>query len=158
MSDRLHLGSSILPVDEIDHEMMGEASRLLLARRRAGFHSVAAVALASSGHRYASVDLRSRKSGVCAEPGAIAAAHSAGDYDVRRIAAVVLVDGDHGTGLISPCGACRELIHYQAPDCEILFDDAGQRFRVKAKDLFPFSSIPGQPTISGPPDHSAQRS
>ncbi|MFD5017159.1 cytidine deaminase family protein [Streptomyces chartreusis] len=140
-----------VPADELDRELMEEATTLLLSRRRAGFHSVAAVALASSGRRYASLDVRSRKNSVCAEPGAIAAAHSVGDYDIRRIAAVVLVGPDGRTGLISPCGSCRELINYQSPDCEILFDVGGRMARIKSRDLFPFGDIAGQPEISGPP-------
>lgn len=140
-----------VPADELDQELMGEASHLLVTRRRAGFHSVASVVLASSGNRYASVDLRSRKNAVCAEPGAIASAHSAGDYDIRRVVGVVLVGDENKTDLISPCGACRELINYQAPDCEILLSDGKQYFRVRARDLFLFPGIPGQPTVFGPP-------
>ncbi|MGV9451570.1 cytidine deaminase family protein [Streptomyces sp. NPDC003635] len=144
-------GLPSVPADELDHELMEQATSLLLSRRRTGFHSVAAVALASSGRRYASLDLRSRKNAVCAEPGAIAAAHSVGDYDVRRLAAVVLVGPDGRTGLISPCGSCRELINYQNPDCEILFDVGGQPARITARDLFPFAGIAGQADITGPP-------
>jgi cytidine deaminase len=140
-----------VPADDLDHELMEEAHNLLVSRRRAGFHSVAAVALASSGRRYTSLDLRSRKNAVCAEPGAIAAAHSVGDYDIRRIAAVVLVGPDGRTGLISPCGSCRELINYQNPDCGILFDIGGRMARIRSRDLFPFGSIAGQSEISGPP-------
>lgn len=135
-------------LDATDRAMLSAASDLLRLRRRAGYHSVAAAVLTSSGRTFLGLDLRSRKSPVCAEPCALSAAHSVGEFDVVRVAAVVLVAPveDGRTGVISPCGQCRELLHYQAPGCTVLVQDGDDDVRrLPITELFRYSAVPERP-------------
>lgn len=125
------------PADSIDLELVEEAEHLLRERGRQGSHSVAAVLLTSSGKCYKSLDLRSRKSSICAEPGAIAAANTAGDYDLERIVAVFRTKSQRMV-VLSPCGACRELIAWHAPACQVIIEANQALWRVSAGDLFLF--------------------
>jgi cytidine deaminase len=131
--------------DATDQQLIRAASEHLLSRRRPGFHSVAAALLTGLGNIYVAIDLRSRKAPVCAEPCAVSAANSAGEYEIRRIAAVVLAGDNGGTAVISPCGACRELLHYHAPNCEVLVQESGDVWRVPIGRLYAFAAVPELP-------------
>lgn len=125
-----------------DRELVGHAVDLLRTRGRAGYHSVAA-AVRAGDRLFAGLDLASRKSSVCAEPAAISAAHSAGSYALDAIVAVCLREDISSFASISPCGACRELISYQAPDCRVLFEYEGSLIDERARDLFRYPLIFG---------------
>ena len=131
--------------DEFDFAMLEEAGRLLLSKRRQGYHSVAACVSTSSGDMFSALDLRSRKSPVCAEPCAISRAHGAGCFDLVRLCAVVLAADMRSTAVIAPCGACRELIAYQAPAATVLVQEHRRVRRVAAVDLFAFPDVPVEP-------------
>ncbi|MCG5433321.1 hypothetical protein LV457_13645 [Mycobacterium sp. MYCO198283] len=133
------------PPDRIDRALLDAANALLRRRRRPGLHSVAAAVRTAGGNTYVALDVRSRKSPVCAEPCAVSAAHSAGDYDIERIAAVVLAGDDGQPAVIAPCGACRELLHFHAPRAEVLVQDGAQLARVPIAELFRYPDIPSQP-------------
>ncbi len=132
----------ILP-DRTDLLLIRKATEHLLLRRRQRFHSVAAAVLTGAGTIHVAIDVRSRKSPVCAEPCAVSASHSAGDYDIVRVAAVLLAgDREGGTAVLSPCGACRELLHYHAPDCQVLVQEGDEVWRVRIAQLFTFPTVP----------------
>ena len=44
---------------------------------------------------------------------------------------------------ISPCGACRELINFHAPDCRVLFEYQGELVAATARQLFEYPAIFG---------------
>ena len=50
---------------------------------------------------------------ICAEVSALAAANSAGDFDIRAIAVVGHPEGNPNAGkkIVTPCGRCRQLIY-----------------------------------------------
>jgi cytidine deaminase len=124
-----------------DTELYNRASDLLRVRGLKGQHSVAAAVRTVAGSIYASLDLLSRKTAICGEPGAISAAHSAGDYNLESIIAVCF-SHDHSRIIsISPCGSCRELINYHQPDCRVLFEYDNVMVETKASELFRFPSI-----------------
>jgi cytidine deaminase len=106
-----------------------------------GKHSVGAAVRTASGNIYLGLDLRSRKSAICAEPGAISAAHSAGDYQLESIIAVCVTRDGSVTVPISPCGACRELINFHQPECRIIFQYDGAIVVERAEELFRFPVI-----------------
>ena len=124
-----------------DMELYNCASTVLRKFGVEGRHSVGAAVRTRSGKLYAALDLRSRKSAICAEPGAISAAHSAGDYDIEAIIDVCRSRDGSRLIPISPCGSCRELIHYHQPECRVLFEYDGSVVNVKAAELFRFPLI-----------------
>jgi cytidine deaminase len=124
-----------------DAELYNRASNLLRVRGLKGQHSVAAAVRTGAGNIYVSLDLLSRKSAICGEPGAISAAHSAGDYDLESIIAVCFSQDRSRIISISPCGSCRELINYHQPDCRVLFEYDDVMVETKASELFRFPSI-----------------
>ena len=125
-----------------DVELFRLAAELLRDRGRPGKHSVAAAVRAGSSV-YLGLDLMSRKSPICAEPAAISAANSAGDYDLDAIVAVCFRGELSAPVSISPCGACRELVSFHAPECRVLFEYEGRLVDVKARELFPYPVIFG---------------
>jgi cytidine deaminase len=137
------------PADELDRELLAAATDLLTRQGRPEFNSVAAVLKTGDGRRFAAMDVRSRKSPVCAEPAALAAAQAAGAWDVERIAAVCRIEQTGEYTLISPCGACRELLFFQVPDATILVSHQGEPHRVVVRDLFPFAAIGDLPARPG---------
>lgn len=134
-----HLLSSLDPADV---ELFERARDVLHEKGRRGKNSVGAAVRTENGI-YASLDLMSRKSAICAEPGAISAAQSAGDYALKAIIAVCLRRDISQYLAISPCGACRELISFHAPDCRVIFEYEGSLVDVAAKDLFRYPVIFG---------------
>lgn len=125
-----------------DRELFLRAREVLQASGRPGQNSVAAAVRAGTS-TYVGLDLRSRKSSVCAEPAAISAAHTAGDYDLKAIVAVCFRPDISDFVSISPCGACRELIHFHAPECRVLFEYQGALVDATARDLFEYPAIFG---------------
>ena len=100
------------------------AADTLRRRRRPHRNTVCAGVLTRSGETFMGLDLVSLKSSACAEPAAIAAAHMSGGYD---IVAVVAVAANHAGDIvvISPCGACRELVRFHAPEARVLLPGGG---------------------------------
>ncbi len=143
------IDTKLEPADELDRELLAAATNLLTSQGRPEFNSVAAVMQSGDGRRFAAMDLRSRKSPVCAEPAALAAAQSAGARDVVRIAAVCRIEQTGEHSLISPCGACRELLFFQVPDATILVSYKGEPHRIVVRHLFPFAAIGDLPARPG---------
>jgi cytidine deaminase len=88
---------------------------------------VAAAVESTSGNIFVGVCVDTSCSlGICAERNAIFHMITCGEYEIRRVLAV-MPDGKTG----APCGACRELMAQMAPgryqDIEIMLDyDAGK--------------------------------
>ena len=131
--------SSLSPEDT---ELFNCARDVLHGSGREGRNSVGA-AVRTSGGIYVGLDLMSRKSPICAEPGAISAAQSAGSYTLEAIIAVCLRTDISEYLAISPCGACRELINFHAPNCRVIFEYEGSWINAPAKELFQYPMIFG---------------
>ena len=95
----------------------------LRRRRRPEKNTVCAGVVTSDGQTYLGLDLVSRKTSICAEPAAISSAHFNGSYDIVSIVAVCHTPDLTDIVVISPCGACRELIWYHAPDTRVVLPD-----------------------------------
>lgn len=124
------------PLTAHEDRLLDEAQALLRERRRPGLNTVVAVVSTETGRTHFGLNLVSRKSAVCAEPAAIAAAHLAGDHQVRTVAAVCFTPDLSEVTVISPCGACRELLWYHAPAARVVLRRDGQHCAVTASDLF----------------------
>lgn len=134
-----HLVSS-LPTK--DAELFECARGVLRDKGRHGKNSVGAAVRTSNGI-YIGLDLMSRKSAICAEPGAISAAQSAGNYELEAIIAVCFRGDISEYRAISPCGACRELMNFHAPECRVLFEYEKSWVDITAKELFRYPVIFG---------------
>src|SRR6266849_6245882 len=133
----------IYPSNLADLELFERAREVLRVRGRSDKNSVGAAVRTDKGI-FIGLDLKSRKSAICAEPGAISAAYSAGGYLLESIIAVCKRDEE--IFAISPCGACRELLNFHAPDCRVVFGYEDSWVDLKAKELFRYPIIFGLTT------------
>jgi cytidine deaminase len=125
-----------------DRELFAQARETLQTAGRPGRNSVAAAVRAAKS-TYVGLDLISRKSSICAEPAAISAAQTAGDDDLQAIVAVCFRPATSQFVTISPCGACRELMAWHAPECRVVFEYQGALVQATARDLFQYPAIFG---------------
>jgi len=107
----------VQPCSEIDLKLVETAHRLLAVRYRVDRHEIAAALRTRAGQLFTAVnvDTRLRRMGLCAEAVAIGMAVAAGDTEIEVIVAV-----NRDGRVVSPCGACREMIADYAPDARII--------------------------------------
>jgi cytidine deaminase len=109
-----------------------EAARAVIAQHHKPFwHTVAAALRDDTGQIWTGLHLGTTvgRLQICAEPIALGQAilHSAG-----RITTAVAVrhpkpdEEIRDIAVVSPCGACRELLVDYAPDCEVIVTDTGK--------------------------------
>ena len=97
-------------------------------------HTVAAVAIDTTGRVHAGVNVHHFTGGPCAELVAlgVAAAKAAGP-----IAEIVAV-GDDGRGVLAPCGRCRQVLLDQHPDCLVVVPTPDGPDAVPIRTLLPY--------------------
>ena len=102
-------------------------------------HTVGCAILCKNGKIFTGVNCDGIH-GACAEYVTMGMAISAGERDFKTIVAV----HDKQLGyVISPCGNCRQMLMDYCPDVFVIINDQqGSLFKVKAKDLLPFSWKP----------------
>ncbi len=98
-------------------------------------HTVGAAVLCASGQIYTGIDVESSGYGVCAEPIALGAALSYGERDI--LAVVAVCKSESGYTVISPCGNCRQMLLYYAPEADVIYKDANGVAKTKSKNLLP---------------------
>jgi len=135
-------GSPLYPANQLDIELFEKARDVLNRYGRLDKNSVGAAVRTDKGI-FIGLDLKSRMTPICAEPGAISAAYSGGAVNLESIVAVCMRGGASNIVAISPCGACRELINFHAPDCRVLFQYEEAWIDVQARELFKYPVIFG---------------
>jgi cytidine deaminase len=117
-----------------DLELLKIASRLLRERYREDRHEIGAALRTRSGEVFAAVnvDTRLRRMAVCAEAVAIGMAAAAGDTEIEVIVAV-----NRDGRVVSPCGACREMIADYGPEARVMVPGDGGPQEVPVSDLLP---------------------
>lgn len=125
-------------LNEEERNLVEQATKHLRSHRREALNTVCAGLVTDTGASFFGLNLVSRKSEVCAEPAAMAAAHLANEYEVSSIVAVCHTPSLEDVVVISPCGACRELIWYHAPDARVVLVTEGdsEPSAVVARELF----------------------
>ncbi len=98
-------------------------------------HTVGAAVRCKSGKIYVGINVYSLH-GACAEQVAIGAAITNGERDFE---AIVAVRGKEGEEIIPPCGNCRQILHDYMPACQVILSVDGERKKIEAKELLPFS-------------------
>jgi cytidine deaminase len=119
---------------ENDLELIETAHRLLAERYRDDRHEIGAALRTRNGLVFAAVnvDTELRRMAVCAEAVAIGMAAAAGDTNIEAIVAVNL-EGR----VVSPCGACREMIADYAPDARVMVPGKAGPEEAPVSDLLP---------------------
>ncbi|MEA3278670.1 MAG: cytidine deaminase [Pseudomonadota bacterium] len=119
---------------EKDRDLIAAARNLLTTRYRADRQEIGAALRTSSGKLFCAVNLDTRvgRTAVCAEAVAVGMAIAAGDAAIEAIVAVNR-EGD----VVSPCGACREMLADYAPAGRIIVPGNGAPEVVRTLDLLP---------------------
>jgi cytidine deaminase len=119
-----------------------EAAAMLRHLRREGLRTVVAGVRTSAGEQFFGVNLVSRVSSVCAEPAALSAAFTARAAPVTTVVAVCHLPDLSDIVVIGPCGACRELLHAQAPGSRVLIRrPPGELVAAGIEDLLPLPQL-----------------
>ena len=115
----------------------------MLARHyRPFWHTVAAAVRGRDGRIWTGLHLGATvgRMSVCAAPIAVGRALLEGDGTVATIVAVrhpKPEETDREMAVVSPCGACREMIVDHCPDAAVILRDGGVLVKVPARLLLP---------------------
>ena len=106
------------------------------------WHTVAAAVCARDGRIWTGIHLGATvgRMSVCAEPIAVGRALLEGDGTIATIVAVrhpKPEETDREMTVVSPCGACRELIVDHCPDASVILREGGALVKVPARLLLP---------------------
>jgi cytidine deaminase len=138
------MASNLLELNDFPWAALMEAARAARLHAHAPYSRflVGAAVLDEHGRLHAgcNVENAAYPQGVCAEAGALSAMVLAGG---RRLRAVVVL-GDAGGALVTPCGGCRQkLREFGAADLPILIADPQRALaRFTLDDLLPHSFGP----------------
>ena len=125
----------------IDFAALRAAAEAVLAHAHApysGLHVAAALA-DGSGRVFTGVNVENASYGltVCAERNAVAAAVAAGARELSGL--VVISSAAH---VITPCGACRQVLLELAPDLPVrCFGRNGSKLATTARELLPHAFV-----------------
>jgi len=135
-------GSLPLPLEAADHALIAAANDVLARHYRPFWHSVAAAVRGLDGRIWTGIHLGATvgRMSVCAEPIALGRALLEGDGTVEAVVAVRHPkpdEIDREMAVVSPCGACRELILDHWPDALVIVKDAGELLKLPIRALLP---------------------
>jgi cytidine deaminase len=131
-----------LPLDPGDHELI-EAARAVLHRHyRPFWHTVAAALRGRDGQVWTGVHLGATvgRLQVCAEAVALGRAVLEGDGSIVTAVAVrhpKPEEEDRTIAVVSPCGACREMIADFAPDALVIVAGPAGPVKLAIRALLP---------------------
>lgn len=113
------------PLQQADEELIQAAREVLLRHYRPFWHTVAAALRGRDGRVWTGVHLGATvgRLQVCAETVALGRAILEGDGSIETVVAVrhpKPEEEDRDIAVVSPCGACRELITDYAPDALVI--------------------------------------
>lgn len=114
-----------LPLDAEDEALVAAARAVIMAHHRPFWHTVAAAIRSTDGRVWTGVHLGATvgRLAVCAEPVALGRAILEGDGTMAIGVAVRHRKPEEGPGppdVVSPCGACRDLLLDYAPDALVI--------------------------------------
>lgn len=125
-----------------DHELIEAAQAAIDANTDApdihasGVHTVGAAVRDSDGRIHVGVNLAHFTGGPCAELVALGAARANG---ARKILAIVAV-GNHGRGVIGPCGRDRQVLFDYHPGIRVLLPTAEGVRATTIEALMPYAA------------------
>lgn len=132
--------SGILDAD--DHALIAAARAVIEAHHRPFWHTVAAAIRSHDGRIWTGVHLGATvgRLAVCAEPIALGRAILEGDGTMTVGVAVRHRKPEEGAGapdVVSPCGACRELLMDYAPDALVIVPSPAGPVKRPVRDMLP---------------------
>jgi cytidine deaminase len=127
-------------VTEADHALVAAATGVLARHYRPFWHTVAAALRSADGRVWTGLHLGATvgRLSVCAEPVALGRAVLEGDGTVDTIVAVRHPkpdETDRELAVVSPCGACRELLLDHAPGAAVLLKSPAGLLKVRVRAL-----------------------
>jgi cytidine deaminase len=130
------------PLDAADEELIAAAEAVLRAHYRPFWHTVAAALRSRDGRIWTGLHLGATvgRLQVCAEAVALGRAVLEGDGTIATAVAVRHPkpdEPDEGIAVVSPCGACREMITDYARDAWIIVPGAVGPVKLPARALLP---------------------
>jgi cytidine deaminase len=139
------LNDSILPhmvLTDGDHELIAAANAVLQRHYRPFWHMVAAAIRSLDGRIWTGVHIGTTvgRLSVCAEAVAYGRALLDGDGTIGTAVAVRHPKPDEANrelAVVSPCGACREMILDHAPDATVIVKDADLLIKLPIRMLLP---------------------
>ena len=131
-----------LPLDADDLELMAAAEAVLRSHYRPFWHTVAAALRGRDGRVWTGLHLGATvgRLSVCAEAVALGRAVLEGDGQI--VAAVALrhpkpEEHDRRLAVVSPCGACREMLADYAPEALVIMPTPDGAVKLPAHALLP---------------------
>ena len=126
------------PLDAAEMELVDLATRTIDAQTDTtvdedGIHTVGAAVRTGDGRTHVGVNLYHFTGGPCAELVALGAARTAGSREVTTIVAV----GNHGRGVLAPCGRDRQVLADYHPGCRVIVPGDEGPVSVPVSDLLP---------------------
>lgn len=122
---RLGLTAPASALDAQDQALIAAARAVMRAHHRPFWHTVAAAVRDAQGRIWTGIHLGATvgRLSVCAEPVALGRAILEGAGPI--VAAVAVrhpkpEEDDQSIAVVTPCGACRELLVDHAPDCVVI--------------------------------------
>lgn len=136
----MYVPPSERPLDEDERELVELARRTIDAHTDAGpdadgIHTMGAAVMAADYRMFAGVNLYHFTGGPCAELVALGAARAQGARQMRCIVAV----GNHGRGVIGPCGRDRQVFVDYYPTMRVIVPTPSGLRSVLAADLMPLT-------------------
>jgi cytidine deaminase len=131
-----------LPLDDDDLALLDAAREVMLRHYRPFWHTVAAALRGRDGRIWSGVHLGATvgRLSICAEAVALGRAVLEGD---GRIGSVVAVrhpkpdEDDRTVAVVSPCGACRELLFDYDPQAMVIVPGPAGPVKLPAQALLP---------------------
>jgi cytidine deaminase len=132
-----------LPLDGDDLELLDAAEAVLRAHYRPFWHMVAAAIRSRDGRIWTGLHLGATvgRLSVCAEAVALGRAVIEGDGSIATVVAVrhpKPEEHDRRLAVVSPCGACREMVVDYAPEAKVIMPLPGGPLKLPARALLPF--------------------
>ncbi|WP_199816341.1 ASCH domain-containing protein [Streptomyces sp. NRRL F-4428] len=161
----MYVPPSARALDEDERELVELARRTIDAHTYAGpdedgIHTMGAAVMAADYRMFAGVNLYHFTGGPCAELVALGAARAGGARQMRCIVAV----GNHGRGVVGPCGRDRQVFVDYYPTMRVIVPTPAGPMSVIAADLMPLTqrwtpdgmngldpSLYQDPETAGPP-------
>ena len=129
-----------VPLEAADEELIAAARAVMLRHYRPFWHTVAAALRGRDGRVWTGVHLGAAvgRLQVCAEAVALGRAILEGDGSIATAVAVrhpKPKEVDRGLAVVSPCGACRELILDYDPLALVIVPMAGETVKLPIRPL-----------------------